>query len=57
MNQANTTLKAVRIASEVRPRLPLSSRNPMASAGRPGAAFGKSSGTYDVFTTFVFKKP
>ena len=41
MNQPNTQLAMKRTPSDISPRLPSGSRKPIASGGRPGAAFGK----------------
>ena len=40
ISQPNTELATVSAPSEVSPRLPSASRNPTASGGRPGVAFG-----------------
>ena len=45
MNQPNTQLARNSTPSDIRPRPPSSSRKPIASVGRPGAAFGKISVT------------
>ena len=52
MNQPKATLASVSTPSESRPRLPSFSRKPMASAGSPGAAFGKINVTRKAYKAY-----
>ena len=50
MYQPKKQLAMKSISSESKPRLPLSSRKPIASGGRPGAALGKMMVTRKAYT-------